>query len=695
MTDKPVIGIDLGTTYSCVAICDDEGEIRVLHNPEDKPVTPSVIYFTGEGEEPLVGDEAKAMMALGELDSVAFFKREMGNPSYTFESHNQSYTAEDLSAILLRYLKQYAEQRLKSDVEDAVITVPAYFEDGARNRTIRAAEKAGLNVLEIINEPTSAAIAYGVQKSSGGEQTLMIYDLGGGTFDVSIVRVSPSNIKVLATIGDHNLGGKDWDDRLLNYISTQFKGDFGSDIHDDSIAEYETLALCEKLKKELSTVESSKIKITFEGNTNTYVVTREMFENLTEDLIKQTEDLCNRSLVENLSPALSWNDIDGVLLVGGSTRMPMVTKLIERLTGKAPMKKVNVDEAVAIGAAIRGAQISASNKQETGWTLPSGPKKTLLLSLPSIRDVTGHSLGMVAENKNRSAYINQILIPRNSEIPVEKSEKVKLHVPPSGGETEVYMLQGESLEPLKCSILGKYVFSGIKRERANNPEVQIEISYSYNRNGVVVVSAYQPSNNNQLVLHKEPVPDDLSWLALPPPELKTQTKENIAVVLAIDGSGSMSGGRLKEASKAALALVNSIGLDCCSFGIVGFGDDVQVLQSLSQDQRTVEKSIKNFTNLYLGGTYGIPFKKAMKMMSGFNGKRFIVLLTDGEWFQPVKAIKEAKECKESGIQIFAVGIQGADWNFLKQIASTDTGAIMAGLSNLTETFTKIGQVMKG
>ena len=276
-------------------------------------------------------------------------------------------------------------------------------------------------------------------------------------------------------------------------------------------------------------------------------------------------------------------------------------------------------------------------------------------------------------------------------------EQVRQRVPASGGETEVYMLQGENLQPYNCSILGRYVFSGIKRESPNNSEVQIEFSYSYNRNGVVEVFAQQPAINNQLTLRKEPVPDDMTWLTKAPPELKTQTREKIAVVLAIDVSGSMYGSPLREAAKAALSLVNSIGLDCCSFGVVGFSDEVRVLQPLSQNKKTVKKTINDFPhfNLRGGGTSGIPFNEAHNLLNSFNGKRYIVLLTDGYWAYAQKAVKEANICKQDGIEIFAVGIEGADWNFLKQIASSNTGAIMADLSTLTESFTTIAQVMGG
>lgn len=695
MSSSKAIGIDLGTTYSCVAICDDEGKTRVLKNPDGNTTTPSVIYFTGPDTPPLVGSEAKAMMALGEMEGVDFFKREMGNSSFSFEAFNKKYTAKDLSAILLAYLKEYAEDELGEKVENAIITVPAYFDDAGRNMTIQAAEQAGLKVLEIINEPTSAAIAFGLNQDSSTNQTILVYDLGGGTFDVSVVRITGHDIQVIATAGDHHLGGKDWDTKLLEYVASKFMEDFGANLLEDQVAINETKVKCEKLKKELSQVETSKIRITYEGNTQSYTVTREQFEQMTSDLMNQTEVLCEKVLVDTMKKPLRWSDIDGVLLVGGSTRMPMVSKLVERLSGKAPMKKVNVDEAVAIGAAIR-AKIRLSNN--LGLALPTTKKSAgaAALGLIKIRDVTGHSLGMVAENRDRSAYINQILIPKNTEIPAVNKQVVQLRIPSRGGETEVYMLQGEVSIPYHCTILGKYVFSGIEREKKDKPDVKIEISYIYNQNGVVEVEATQPALNKKLILRKEPVPDDMEWLTLPPPkEQILEDVEDIAVVLAIDGSGSMSGSPLHEATKAGLALVKDIGFEHCFYGIVGFGSNLERLLSLTNKQSQVEDAIKAFPQLYLGGTSAIPFNEAVDVIGKFQGKKFIVLLTDGYWAFPDQAIQDAKHAKSLGIEIFAVGIEGADWDFLKKIASTDTGAIMADVSKLTETFSKIGQVMTG
>ena len=302
------IGIDLGTTYSAVAFIDQFGKPVILKNSAGESLTPSVIYFSPDGDI-LIGNEAKEMQASGEQDIAIFFKRNMGNPDFFLSFHGKSYSATDL----LEKLKKDAETALNATISKAVITVPAYFNDLQRTETIKAAEKAGLQVLRILNEPTSAAIMYGIANTS---QKVLVYDLGGGTFDVTVLSITENSIQVLSTGGDHELGGKDWDDKILGYMSEQFIDEFGEDPLDD-IETYGDLAFkSENLKKQLSASMNATFGITYNGNKGKYTLTREDFEELTKSLLYNTTFKANEVLEE---AGLTWPELDGVLLVGGST----------------------------------------------------------------------------------------------------------------------------------------------------------------------------------------------------------------------------------------------------------------------------------------------------------------------------------------------------------------------------------------
>ena len=377
------IGIDLGTTYSVVAYINAYGKAEIIPNSNGNIVTPSVIYFGGAA--PIVGDEAKEYQETGATEIASFFKRSMDDAHFQLTFHGKDYTAIDLSALVLSYLKKQAEEFLKDIVTDAVITVPAYFTNVQRTATIEAGKKAGLNVLRIINEPTAAALAYGLRPSQQ-TQNVLVYDLGGGTFDISLVSITPTELQVIATDGDHHLGGKDWDDRLISYLATQFEEEFAIELVGNDVNELRVLA--EKSKRSLSAKQSVDVTVHAAGNVGTYTITRATFEDLTRDLMERTQRLTEGVLKE---AGLSWEDLAGVLPVGGSTKMPMVIDYIKRMSGKPPMSGINPDEAVGLGAAI---QAAIDMEQMHGTTTLSyhlaGRKSTV--------DVIAHSLGLIAEN---------------------------------------------------------------------------------------------------------------------------------------------------------------------------------------------------------------------------------------------------------------------------------------------------------
>ncbi|CCQ63061.1 Hsp70 family protein [Crocosphaera watsonii] len=360
---KNFVGIDLGTTFSVVAYI-NKGKPEIIPNDQGNRITPSVVDLGSY--PPLVGDDAKEKQSLGDKQVYAFFKRDVDNPHALYLENDQEFTPIDLSSMVLSYLKKCAEEFLEQSVTDAVITVPAYFNNMQREATIEAGKKAGLNVLRIINEPTAAAIAYGVRPNQT-QSKILVYDLGGGTFDVSLVDVMDDELRVIATDGDHILGGKDWDDRILQYLSTKFEDDFGVELIGEDFNELMTLA--EKTKISLSTKKSVKVSVQGSGYQEKYEITREQFEELTKDLMERTQMLVNIVLED---ANITWNDIDGVVLVGGSTRMPMVREYVEKMSGKRPLGGVNPDEAVALGAAIQAAMDVEARQQETPELFLSG-----------------------------------------------------------------------------------------------------------------------------------------------------------------------------------------------------------------------------------------------------------------------------------------------------------------------------------
>ena len=348
---RSAIGIDLGTTYSAVAIMQD-GNPTILPNIEGQNITPSVVLFpsTDAGEEPLVGEMAKHSASTAPLDVVQFVKRQMGDPNWRFESANgHSYSAEEISAVILKKLKNDAEVALGHEVTDVVITVPAYFDDARRTATRQAGQIAGMNVLRVLNEPTAAALSYGLSQNKNG--TVLVYDLGGGTFDVTIMEVNNGDFDVLATDGNRNLGGFDFDNRIAEYVFEQIKEQgIDRDVRTDDLLVAEIREKAEIAKKSLTTVAQTSIMLTVDGKHIRIKMTRDEFENRTKDLLNTTKELVEDAM-ENAGK--SWSDIDHLLLIGGSTRMPMVKKMMTELSGKNPELNVNPDEAVALGAAIQ------------------------------------------------------------------------------------------------------------------------------------------------------------------------------------------------------------------------------------------------------------------------------------------------------------------------------------------------------
>ena len=456
-----VIGIDLGTTNSCVAVYEG-GEPIVIPNPEGARTTPSVVAFSKNGER-MVGQVAKRQAVTNPDRTVSSIKREMGT-SYKVEIDGKQYTPQEISAMILQKLKADAEAYLGSKVTEAVITVPAYFTDAQRQATKDAGKIAGLDVKRIINEPTAAALAYGMDKEA--EQKIMIFDLGGGTFDVSILEISDGVFEVLATAGNNRLGGDDFDARVMNWIADTFKSESGIDLRSDKMAMQRLKEAAEKAKIELSGVASSNINLPFITADATgpkhfdATLTRAKFNELTADLVAATMGPVKQALADaNLQPS----DIAKVLLVGGSTRIPAVQEAVKNFMGKEPFKGINPDECVAIGAAIQGGVLG-------------GDVKDIVLL-----DVTPLSLGI----ETMGGVFNRI-IDRNTTIPVKKSQ---IYSTAADNQTsvEIHVLQGERDMAAGNTTLGRFILDGITPAPRGIP--QIEVTFDIDSNGIVNVTA--------------------------------------------------------------------------------------------------------------------------------------------------------------------------------------------------------------
>jgi molecular chaperone DnaK len=422
------IGIDLGTTYSAVAVPGDGGKPEILINRDGDRITPSVVFF--DEDVILVGSMAKRSAATAPLDVVQFVKRQMGSPDWRFEtSTGKQFTPEEVSAIILKRLKDDAELVLGTgEVTDAVITVPAFFDDARRRATRDAGRIAGLNVRRVLNEPTAAALAFGLDHDGSG--TVLVYDLGGGTFDVTVMRIEGGIFDVLGTDGLHELGGFEWDNRLMEWLNREFRAVGGADLMESFEAEAELREKAELAKRTLSQAPSARVVLSRSGTTKTLTITRETFEEITSDLINQSRDL-TISLVEELG--LAFADIDTVLLVGGSTRMPMVARMLEETIGKPPSRAGNPDELVALGAAIQAGLETGSEGQLAGRPVPL------------VLDVTSQALGTIALDEQRRPR-NSVIISRNTKIPAKNSE-VFGTVDDGQTQIRVQVTQGDDEDP--------------------------------------------------------------------------------------------------------------------------------------------------------------------------------------------------------------------------------------------------------
>lgn len=476
------IGIDLGTTFSCMAYINDNGQPVVIPNREGTNTTPSTVLF--DENLTVVGGEAKKQSIMDPQNFEQFVKRHMGERDYTFStSAGEKYSPEEISAIILSKMKIDAEEYLGDSVDGAVITVPAYFNEAQRNATIDAGKIAGLNVLAIINEPTAAALAFGIAKGTEKEQTVMVYDLGGGTFDVTVLRFDAENITVLGTAGDRKLGGYDFDERIIGTVLRDAESQ-NIKIKGDSVAYQDLQIKAEEAKKTLSTREKTNIVLNVGGKPYKYTLTRAEFIDLVEPLLFKTigsmESACDEAEVE-------YTDLDKILLVGGSTRMPLVRKTIEDETGITPSSEIHPDEAVAIGAAYYMLDVLKMKQQKVN---DEEVKELLQADIPevsknySFTDVTSHGIGIVCYGDGDQAY-NSVILPKNTQVPAAATNQYCTTVP---YQESIYIqiTQGEEEDIRYATIIGTAEINILPREE----KIGIEVTISCDENSIIHVRVY-------------------------------------------------------------------------------------------------------------------------------------------------------------------------------------------------------------
>jgi molecular chaperone DnaK len=512
-SQAPVLGIDLGTTFSAMSIVNQFGKPEILTNAEGHPTTPSVVHFYDDGAC-VVGDEAVKMVVVDPTNVVRFIKRHMGEDEFALDFFGHTHTPQEISALILRKLADDASERLGVEVPDAVVTVPAYFNSAQRGATSEAGAIAGLNVLSIINEPTAAAIAYGLDRL-GTDRKIMVFDLGGGTFDVTVMHIHGQTLTTLSSDGNAELGGKDWDDRLLNHVAEEFLEKHNADPRDDAVAYQELYERVLHAKISLSTKDRALIPVNYAGRRAAMKVTRSTFEALTRDLVDQCADTCEIVLDK---AHLAWPDLDDVLLVGGSTRMPMVRDLLRRTSGRDASDAVNPDECVAMGAALAGVlrhrpdhpsrhtsrpAVSTSvpprrPRQNTppnpdrpevtqeaprrgavigmaygGHVAIEGAKASALPDV-QIEDVTTHPLGIVVLDRNRDERVYE-LIPEGTALPHEYSGRFA-YAYDNMTAVRVEVTEGAGRSREEVTVIGKVELRDLPPRPKGTP---IEVVYSY------------------------------------------------------------------------------------------------------------------------------------------------------------------------------------------------------------------------
>jgi len=669
------VGIDLGTTYSAIAVFDDvAGQVKILKNSDDKNCTPSVTHI--ENGKVTIGDEAKLFQASGDLNVAAFYKSMMGEKEFSINLDGKDYTPEDLSGLYLKELVRDISQHNNVKIDGAVITCPAYFNETQRLATLNAGKAAGLKVLKVINEPTAAIIAYGLTGS--GKKNVMVYDLGGGTFDVTIAEVNGTNVRVLTTNGNHNLGGKNWDAVIAEELKHRFFGEHKINI-DDNPEDFNQLKVqCEDIKKRLTSISVTTAVVKSQGCTGKYEITREFFDSSTQNLLNETSLLVNLCFKE-IGGGFSWKNLDEVVLVGGSTRMPQVKEFVRKEYGRDVVtKNIDVDTIVAAGAAMQ-AKLCVEKKIAVIEGGSGGEKKRSVITGDSIQDITSHGLGILVLSKDETYYRNSVILPKNSPLNKEEGKEYVF----AGEKMDVYVLQGESEDPRECTLLYKYCVSGFEKGK----KIDFFLHLAYNQNGIVDVRVEAPLKVDPYVVD-ETIDEVINRLIREREERKHKAAR-AEIMFMVDTSGSMEGKPIKLARKALQESVKQFDLSKIKVSILNFAEAGRFECAAENDAKRIDKAISALEIDTCGvATSETPLSSYGNKFSEKDVARIIVVLTDGVWDNQQAEEAAAQKLKADGVTIYATGFGDADKRFLDRIASEGCGKKI-DLSKLSETLVEI------
>ncbi len=735
------VGIDLGTTFSAVACVGADGEPKILPNSSGEHTTPSVVAVAEDGSV-VCGEAAKEAQLMGDANVASFYKTNMGNAGYVEYLRGCEFDATTLSSTFLRHLIADVSRANGVQIDSAVVTVPAYFEAPQREATLEALRRTGVRALGTLNEPSAAAYAYGLMSAdAAGDRTILIYDLGGGTFDVTVARLSGREIRVLSSTGNHQLGGRQWDSALSDFILDQLcdaRGLDRDDVESDlTPSDINTLAVVsEQVKRDLTNRARTRARVMAESVSGTIEVTREDFEEATRHLLTLTTDCCDEALRE---AGLTWAQVDGYILVGGSTKMPQVREYLTGKVGSGPVGgNVNPDEAVALGAAVYAAQ-----KCGTAFSLPgasAAAPRFSLGALPKLVDCTAHSMGMIAESEDRSRYVNSTIIAKNTPVPATNSREYAVRATPARpGSLEIYLLQGDDPAPLNNTVVGKYVVPKIPGERGR--ETHVLVSYSYTENATIEVGAALASSGRALEVERAEVEADLSRFLNAPTDNDAEGgghgPVDARVMICVDVSGSMYGEGFDAAEKAVDAFLDSVDGFGIEVGLMYFGNRSRVVCHPSADYSDVVDCTRahdtystvpdcpDFSSMsydeYLSYNELAEIGKLQQQKRGFysgeadwcgrgtnanplgdysawriensadHSSDVLLVLTDGVWGVGSIAVKDSELLKDDGVTIIGIGTADADLEFLKKISTSDSYAGLFDFSELGTAFSSIGR----
>ncbi|MDD4290722.1 MAG: Hsp70 family protein [Clostridia bacterium] len=689
-----IVGIDFGTTTAAVSYV-DRNTLRpfAVKNGFGNSTTPTAVCFMADGV--CFVEEAKDRFGTTDDAVCMFFKRHIGDEEYEFCANGRSFGAVELATLFLKHLIAEAAKSLGDKITQAVVAVPAYYTSNEREAAIKAVSDAGVKVIGLINEPTAAMLAYSLNEKS--KKRVLVYDLGGGTFDVTLADVDNRSVNVLAIGGNRCIGGKDWDDCIVRLIVNEL----GSDAPEDAgFADY-LQSVAEKVKIRLSSAESCEFSLRYGKLNRKITLTADKFAAVGEYLINSTKQIVLGVLNDK---GMSMDDVDEVLLVGGATRMKAVEKMLGRMFRAKISHAVDPDEAVALGAALYadvaedGRFIGADEEKE----------KLRLTGRVRVQDVTAHALGLIAKSADKKSFINSVIIEKNTPIPVFKKALYTYNTKSDGNILEIYLLQGDNPRPLDNEIVKKYSLTDISP--VSYGETVIEVTYGYTESGTVTVTAKQLELDKELTVTRDRVEEDMSWTDDVADKIQSADTyiKSVRAVFAVDVSGSMRRpvkfgepsplAQIKECVKKYIRGMEEY--DYASVGIVAFADGAECVQPITDDLIQAEEAVDRIDAFHLGGTNNAqPFSKICEMFGGIPTKipsvKYAIVLTDGEWKKQAEAIAEAKRCADADVEIMTVGFGNANADFLRKIAGTDSLATIVHLSEVKETFDRIAIEIRG